>query len=95
MILPKFTILFLSLFGIIFLGAIMHEGIHLVQAKEVYSICYDVNQKSFMHINGNFENKQYSSLELPAYIIQGLIILTLVMCLIVDFQLNRVKQKTL
>ena len=88
MILPKFTILLLALLGVIFLGTIIHESVHLAQAKEVYSICYDVKQQSFAHVEGDFENKQSASLEIPAYIIQGLIIVTLITCLIIDFKIK-------
>ena len=86
MILPKFTILFLALFGAIFLGTIIHESVHLAQAKEVYSICYDVDQKSFAHVDGDFENKQYASLEIPAYIISILVTLVLFACILVDLK---------
>ncbi|MEK6862849.1 MAG: hypothetical protein AABW57_01655 [Nanoarchaeota archaeon] len=87
--LPKFTILFLALFGAIFLGTIIHESVHLAQAKEVYSICYDVNQKSFAHIDGDFENKQYASLEIPAYVISILTVLVLMVCIFIDFRLRQ------
>jgi len=93
MILPKFTILFLALFGVIFLGTIIHESVHIVQAEKVYSMCYDVGKNSFMHVEGNFANKQSASLELPAYIISILTTLVLMFCIIIDFKL--LKQKTL
>jgi len=88
MILPRFTIIFLALFGAIFLGTIIHESVHLVQAEEVYSMCYDVGQKSFAHVEGNFENKQTASLEIPAYIISILTTLVLIICLIIDFRVK-------
>ena len=86
MILPKFTILFLALFGVIFLGTIIHESVHLAQAQEVYSICYDVNQQSFAHVEGDFENKQSAALEIPAYIISILVTLVLMICVFVDLK---------
>ena len=92
MITPKFTLIFLALFGAIFIGTIVHESVHLVQANEVYSMCYDLGQKSFMHVEGDYENKNISNLEMPAYIVQALITVTLIICLIIDFKL---KQKTL
>ena len=91
MILPKFTIMFLSLFGIIFLGTVIHESVHLAQAKEVYSICYDVAQKSFAHVDGDFGNRASSSLELPAYIISIFAILILIICIVFDFWLREKK----
>ena len=84
--LPKFTILFLALFGAIFLGTIIHEGVHLVQAEEVYSMCYDIGQKSFMHVEGELGNKQTAALEIPAYIISILTVLVLIICIIIDFK---------
>lgn len=88
MILPKFTILFLALFGAIFLGTIIHESVHLVQAQEVYSMCYDVGQQSFMHVDGDFGNKQTASLEIPAYIISILATLVLILCIVIDFRIK-------
>ena len=82
----KFTFIFLALFGAIFLGTIIHESIHLVQADEVYSMCYDVGQKSFMHVEGDFGNKQSAALETPAYIISILATLVLMICIIFDFK---------
>ena len=88
MIIPKVTILFLALFGAIFLGTIIHESMHLAQAQEVYSICYDVNQQSFAHVEGDFGNKQTAALEMPAYIISILTTLVLMTCIIIDFRIK-------
>ena len=88
MILPKFTILFLALFGAIFLGTIIHESVHIVQAEKVYSMCYDVGKNSFMHVEGDFGNKNTLNLEMPAYIISILTTITLIICLIIDFKVK-------
>jgi len=88
MILPRFTIIFLALFGAIFLGTIIHESVHLVQAEEVYSMCYDLGQQSFMHVEGDFGNKQTAALEIPAYIISILVTLALMSCIIIDFKVR-------
>lgn len=86
---PKFTIIFLALFGAIFLGTIIHESVHLVQANEIYSMCYDLGQKSFMHVEGDFGNKQSLSLEIPAYIISILTVLVLMICIFIDFKFKK------
>ena len=86
MITPKFTLIFLALFGAIFIGTIIHESVHLVQANEVYSMCYDLGQKSFMHVEGDFGNKQSAALEIPAYIISILATLVLFACIIIDIR---------
>mgnify|MGYP001576216764 CR=1 FL=1 len=83
---PKFTLMFLALFGALLLGMIFHESIHLVQAKEPYSLCYDVAQNSTFHVTGDFENKNTLSLELPAYIISILATIVLFICIIIDFK---------
>lgn len=88
MVLPKVTIIFLSLFGAIFLGTIIHESVHIVQAEKVYSICYDVGKNSFMHVEGNINDKNNLSLELPAYIISILITILLILCIVIDFKLK-------
>ena len=49
-------ILVLCILGTIFLAFLVHEGIHIAQAKTPYSICYDINQKSLMHITVNVSN---------------------------------------
>ena len=82
----KFTILFLALFGVIFLSTMIHESVNVAQAEELYSICYDVNQKSFAHVEGDFGNKAPTSLEIPAYIISILIALVLIICIVIDFK---------
>ena len=85
----KFTILFLSLFGAIMLGIIFHETIHLMQAKPPYSICYDINQKSFAHVDGDFESKRNVTLEVPAYILSIMVTITLFMAVYIDFKENK------
>jgi len=82
--------MFLSLFGALLVGMLIHESIHLVQAKEPYSICYDVAQNSTFHVTGDFENKKEASLELSAYTISILAIVILFVCIIIDFK-ERIK----
>jgi hypothetical protein len=83
----KYTIFFLALLGIVLIGTIFHETIHLIQSKESYSICYDVGKKSFMHIEGDFkDNTNMNKLEIPAYIISTLLVIVMVVSLIIDFR---------
>ena len=82
----KFTLMFLALFGALLLGMIFHESIHLVQAKEPYSICYDIAQKSTFHVTGDYKNEDTLNLELPAYVISIFATLFLFICIILDFK---------
>ncbi|MFO7711069.1 MAG: hypothetical protein R6V53_04875 [Candidatus Woesearchaeota archaeon] len=41
----------IGLFGIFFLSLLAHEGVHVAQSKEPISICYDMQQNSFMHVS--------------------------------------------
>ncbi len=47
------TLMILALFGIVFLSLLVHEGIHIAQIKKPYSICYDFQQESMMHVKVN------------------------------------------
>jgi len=40
----------LSLFGVIFLGLLIHEATHVAQSKEPISICYDFQQATMAHV---------------------------------------------
>lgn len=86
----SFTILFFSLLGIILFGGLIHEGIHILQAKEPYSICWDINQKAFMHVLAIFP-KNYN-IEILAYSVQLLMIITLGYCIVKDFKIYNKKQ---
>ncbi len=49
-------VIFLSVFGILFLGLLAHEAIHILQSKSPQSICYDMQQDTFMSIHHNPED---------------------------------------
>jgi len=38
------------IFGIIFIGLIVHEVTHIIQVKNPTSICYDMKYETFAHI---------------------------------------------
>lgn len=54
MINPKFilfsVLIVLSFFGVVFVGLLAHEGVHVLQSKQAYSVCYDFQQDSLMHV---------------------------------------------
>jgi len=78
--------MFLALFGAIFVGMLIHESVHLVQAKEPYSICYDIAQESTFHVKGDFENENTLNLEVYAYAISILVTLMLFLFIILDIK---------
>lgn len=63
---------FMSGLGLVTLGTIIHEGVHLLQSKEPRSICYDLGQKTVAHIES--ENIR-SGTEYWAYTIQIIFII--------------------
>lgn len=81
----KFTFLFLTLLGMVFISILIHEGVHIIQSKEPYSVCWDVRQKSVMHVQGIFPETKLS-LEVPALIVQGLVLIMIFVCIYIDFK---------
>lgn len=47
-----------SLFGIFFVGLLAHEGTHVIQSKSPQSICYDMQQKTFMSVSHEYDDKE-------------------------------------
>ena len=82
----KLTLYFFALLGVLFFGILIHEGVHILQSKEVYSICYDVNQESFAHVDGVYEEGSSFKIEFWAYLINILITMTLFYCIVIDFK---------
>jgi len=48
-----------SVLGVIFTSLLIHEGIHILQLGEAESICYDMQQDTFMHVSHDL-NKVYN-----------------------------------
>lgn len=52
-------LIILSIFGIIFISLLVHEGVHVMQSKSPQSICYDMQQATWMtvyHTPEDFED---------------------------------------
>ena len=50
----------LSLFGIFFVSLLAHEGTHIIQSKSPQSICYNMQQKTFMSVeHSGYENNKF------------------------------------
>ena len=81
----KFTFLFLSLLGAVFLSVLTHEFVHVIQAKEPYSICYDIRQESIMSVSGIFP-KTKLSIEIPAFIVQGIVLIMMFIAVYIDWR---------
>ena len=64
-------ILFLSfvLFGNVLISILVHEGVHVLQSKEVQKICLNVGDKDFMQVWGIYPLDY--PLEKEAYIINA------------------------
>lgn len=56
--------------GIIFSALWVHEGVHLLQAKEAYSICYDIGQNSIARVSGDFSDSDLVHNEIEAYSVE-------------------------
>lgn len=51
-----------SLFGIFFLGLLLHEGIHVYQSKSPQDICYSLGTNKWMFVShNNYEEKEFDS----------------------------------
>jgi hypothetical protein len=49
----KFWIIALCIAGIIFIALLTHEAVHIAQSKAPISICYDFQQRTWMHVLHN------------------------------------------
>ena len=68
-------------------SVLIHEAVHIFQAKEVYSICYNVGDtKHIGYVHGDFNGKSSLELELPAYIVTVIVFITLILMLTSDFK---------
>ena len=48
----------LSLFGILFVSLLAHEGTHVLQSKSPESICYNMQQRTFASVSHNYHTEE-------------------------------------
>lgn len=46
----RFILIFFALFGVVLLGLMVHEAVHIFQGKAPVSVCWDFQQKTYMHV---------------------------------------------
>ncbi len=55
----------LSMFGILFLGLLVHEGIHVYHSKSPEDICYSFGTNKYMFVShSNYEDKEFESFKI-------------------------------
>jgi len=69
------VLVFFALIGLIFLTTTIHEWVHVIQAKEPTSICYDFGSRAFAHITHQGPSLKHG--EAAAYSIQALVTIPL------------------